>query len=373
MNKKLLIVAVGAALVAGPMLAAQAAAPTLYGHFHMSSDNIDNNNAKYGYISSNSTRIGVKGDEDLGGGLKAIYQVEGGILAVDTGVAGMGNTLRNSYLGLAGSSWGAVKVGRYDSPFKELGRKLDNFNEELGDMRNVLSGSTSAASAYDNRLNNMIRYESPNMSGLTVNVAHSSNDASSLTAEGPGGSGKSNNNLGVNWSSGPIFVGAAYQKLGYNKGGTVTKDHDNSWRLAGAYTMDNLMVGLIYQDLKDIAGKDLNQKAMGLAASFKMANNMIKFHYLTLDDLKGSTAAGANSDTGSKLWALGVDHMFSKTTKVYVDYAQAKNDNNTAGTSVISGNGGHGETLLTSSGVSGTNPGFGKKVKGISAGMVLNF
>jgi predicted porin len=363
MNKKLLIAAVGAALVAGPMLAAQANT-TLYGHMHMSSDNVDNNNAKYGYISNNSSRVGIKGDEDLGGGLKAIYQVEDGIVNVDTGVNGMGNTLRNSYLGFSGS-WGAVKVGRYDSPFKELGRKLDNFNEELGDMRNILSGSTSAASVYDNRINNMIRYESPNMSGLTVNFAHSSNDASSLTAEGPGGTGKSNNNLGVNWTSGPLFLGAAYQKLGYTQSATVTKDHDNSWRLAGAYTMDDLMVGLIYQDLKDIGGKDLSQKAMGVAASLKMANNMFKFHYLTADDLKGSAAAGALTDTGSKLWALGVDHTFSKTTKVYVDYAQAKNDNNTAGTSVISGNAGHGETLVPIAN--------GKKVKGISAGMVLNF
>lgn len=71
MNKKLLIAAVGAALVAGPMMAAHAA-PTVYGHFHMSFDNVDNSNAKYGYVASNTTRIGVKGDEDLGGGLKGI-------------------------------------------------------------------------------------------------------------------------------------------------------------------------------------------------------------------------------------------------------------------------------------------------------------
>jgi len=356
MNKKLLMAAVGAALAAAPMLAAQAAA-TVYGHFHMSLDNADNDNAKYGYVQTNSSRIGVKGDEDLGGGLKGIYQIESGVIAVDTGTNGLGTTLRNSFLGFAGS-WGTVKVGRHDTPMKDLGRKLDNFNEEIGDMRNLLSGSGSGASNYDARINNMIRYESPNMGGLTVNAQHTSNDGS----EGPGGNGNAVNGLGVNWTSGPLFLGAAWQKRSYIKSATITKDSDNAWRLAGSYTMDALMVGLIYQDLKDINGVDAKQKAWGPAVSYKMANNLIKFHYLQADDRKGSAGA---SDTGGKLWALGVDHNFSKTTKVYVDYAQAKNDNNTAAYSVMSGNGGHGETLLPVAN--------GKKVRTISAGMVLNF
>ena len=188
MNKKLLIAAVGAALVAGPMLAAQADT-TLYGHFHMSFDNLDNDNAQYGYVASNSTRIGVKGNEDLGGGLKGIYQVESGALAADTGVSGFGGQLRNTFMGFSGSSWGTVKVGRHDTPFKDLGRKLDNFNEEVGDMRNILSGSSTGASLYDARVSNMIRYESPNMGGLTASVLHTSNTNTSGTTDSAANAG----------------------------------------------------------------------------------------------------------------------------------------------------------------------------------------
>ncbi len=375
MKKKLLMAAVGTALVAGPMVAAHATGTTVYGHFHMSVDNVDNNNAKYGYIASDSTRFGIKGDEDLGGGLKAIYQMESGAFAADSGVGstanGLGNQLRNTYLGFAGS-WGAVKVGRYDTPFKDLGRALDNFNEEVGDMRNILSGSTSAASLYDDRVSNMIRYESPNMGGLTVNALHTSNnnntgatDTSTNVGEGPSGTGKALNSVGVNWSAGPIFVGAAWQRASFNQAGAVTKDHDSAWRLAGSYTMNDMMVGLIYQDLKDIYGADLAQKTMGIVASLKMANNKLKFQYLTADDESGSGCGATCDNTGGKLWALGVDHSFSKTTMMYVNYAQAKNDSNTSAYSVISGNGGHGENLSTVAN--------GKKVKGISAGMVLNF
>jgi predicted porin len=359
MNTKLLITTVGAALVAGPMLAAQADT-SFYGHLHMSFDSVDNGTSKSGFVSSNLSRFGIKGNEDLGGGLKAIYQVESPALRMDDGSGGLGGTMRNTYLGFAGSSWGALKVGRYDTPFKELGRKLETFNDELGDMINIFSGSLPAASNYDARVSNMIRYESPDMGGVTVNALHTSNDGT----EGPGGTGNSVNSLSANWSAGPAFVGAAYQKRGYSKTLTVTQDHDSAWRLAGSYDFSGVVLGLIYQDLKDINGADLSQKLKGLTASYKLANNLVKFHYLTVDDLSGSACSPCNS-TGGKLWALGVDHSFSKSTLVYVNYANAKNDSNTKAYSVISGNAGQGENDLPT-----VN---GKTVKGIAAGMVLNF
>lgn len=358
MNKKLLFAAVGAALSAAPMVVVHADT-TLYGHLHESFENIDNGNSKNGFTSSNSSRFGIKGFEDLGGGQKAIYQMESGAFAMNDGTGGLGATLRNTYMGFAGS-WGAVKVGRYDSPFKELGRGLDNFNEEVGDMRNILSGSGATASIYDNRISNMIRYESPSMGGVTANFLHSSSNGT----QGPGGTGNSVNSLGVNWNSGPIFVGGAYQKDGFQPNGTtITKSHDSAWRLAGSYHMDDWMVGLLYQDLKDINGADLEQKGKGVAASYKLANNLIKFHYLTADDESGS--CNPCSSTGGKLWALGVDHSFSKSTLVYVNYAKAKNDSNQGGISVVSGNAGNGVTDLPTKN--------GQSVKGITAGMILNF
>jgi predicted porin len=383
MNKKILMTAIGAALVAGPMLAQ--AAPTVYGHFHMSFDNIDNGKSAFGYVASNSTRIGVKGDEDLGGGLKGIYQVESGALAADTGSGGFGATLRNSYLGFS-SSWGAVKVGRYDTPMKDLGRKLDNFNEEVGDARNMLSGSctlntttagscsNSVAGTFDQRASNVIRYESPNMDGLTVNALHTSNTDPNIgasAAEGPANGSVSVNSLGVNWAAGPAFVGLAYEKHGVIKnsaGGattsqTGTKDSESAMRLVGSYTMGDIMVGLIYQDAKDLFGFDAKQKTTGLAASYKMGNNMLKAHYYKAADVKGKDGG---TSTGGNMLALGVDHTFSKTTLAYFNYAKVSNDKNTYAYGVSSANGGHGEYLTP-------DTAGGKDEKGISLGMIMNF
>lgn len=368
MNKKLLFAAVGAALSAAPMVVVHADT-TLYGHLHESFDNIDNGSSKNGYTSSNSSRFGIKGNEDLGDGLKAIYQVESGAFGMNDGSGGFGGPLRNTYMGFAGS-WGAVKVGRYDSPFKELGRALDNFNEEVGDLRNI--SSTDTAPIYDARISNMIRYESPDMSGFNVNFLHSSSNGLQ-GVQGPGAAGgNSVNSLGANWTGGPFKVLFAYQRDGYQPSGSgataVSHQHDGAWRLAGAYTYEGMMVGLAHQDLKDALGMDLNEKANILVASYKLDNNLIKFQYAKAGSWSGS-ACGSYC-AGGKLWALGLDHSLSKSTLVYVNYAEAQDDANSylhySVVSAAAGGHGYDDPIIDPKHA-------GAKSKGISAGMILNF
>ncbi|MBI5116851.1 porin [Candidatus Poribacteria bacterium] len=372
MKKKLLMAAVGAALVAGPMLAAQAA-PTLYGSFHMSLDSLDNGDStpiagvgnKRGFLSSNSTRFGVKGDEDLGGGLKTIYQIESGALAADTGSGGMGGTLRNTYIGFAGSM-GTVKFGRNDTPFKDLGRKLDNFNEQVGDARNIIgSGGANAWANWDARVSNMVRYESPNFSGAQVNVLYGT--AEGGTPSGAGTAATSINpdptagtvgdvvSMNLLYSSGPMFVGLAYEKHG-----TTTNKQETGMRLAGSYDIDALTIGLFYESLSDLEGTASSDgKTMGLMAAYKMGNNKIKFHTYKADELKNAP------NTGGALMAIGVDHSFSKTASMYVNYATADNDTNASFVNVASNNGGHGNGVPL--GAADKDP------KGYSVGMIVKF
>jgi predicted porin len=362
MKKKLLMAAVGAALVAGPMVAAHAAgATTLYGHMHMSLDRFDDDAAagstERGFLSSNSTRFGIKGDEDLGGGLKAIYQIESGGLAADTGAGGMGGTLRNTFVGFTGA-YGTAKFGRHDTPFKDLGRKLDNFNEQVGDARNIIgSGGLSSLFNWDQRVSNMVRYDSPSFSGLKVAYQYA-------TAEGagtvPGTVTGDVNSLNLTWDGGPIWAG-----FGYEKHKVVgSSDDETGIRLVGSYTMNDLTFGLFWETLEDlegVSGVELN--TIGLMAAMKMGNNKFKFHWYEADDL--DSPIGTLQGTGGSLWAIGVDHIFSKTTMVYFNYATADNDTNAAFVDVASSNGGHGNFL----GVAGgdTSP------TGYSAGVILNF
>lgn len=372
MNKKLLIAAVGMALVAGPMMA-HAVGATVYGSLHMSVDSIDNGDTtpiasvgnKRGFISSNSSRFGLKGDEDLGGGLKTIYQMESGGFAMDTGTSGLGGTLRNTFMGLTGG-WGTVKIGRYDTPFKDLGRKLDNFNEQVGDARNIIgSGGVNAWANWDARVSNVVRYESPNFSGAQVNVLYGTAEGSSPSGTGAAATsinpdpaaGVAGDVVSANllWTSGPMFLGLAYEKHG-----TTTNKQETGMRLAGSYDIDALTIGLFYESLSDLEGTASSDgKTMGLMAAYKMGNNKIKFHTYKADELKNSP------NTGGALMALGVDHSFSKTASMYVNYATGDNDTSASFVNVASNNGGHGNGVPL--GAADKDP------KGYSVGMIVKF
>lgn len=138
---------------------------------------------------TNSSRLGVKGSDDLGlADLKGLYQVEFGINpdgnecnTVVTAVTPTGSgpvnsvkvdsscqervlTQRNIFVGLEGS-YGALKLGKFDTPFKVAGEKVDQFNDEdVGDDQGLLVGET--------RQNNMIQYSSPKLAdSLQLTVA----------------------------------------------------------------------------------------------------------------------------------------------------------------------------------------------------------
>lgn len=363
MNKKLLSAAVGAAFFAAGSLASHAAT-TLYGHMHLSWDKLDNdattNPVDRSFISSNSTRIGVKGDEDLGGGLKAIWQIETGALGVDEATNGFGGDLRNSFVGFSNSGWGTVKIGRHDTPFKDLGRRLDNFNEQVGDARNMFGMGT-----FDKRPKNMVRYESPTFGGMNFSALQSSNDGDETTA-----GTQSVTSLGANWTAGPLFVGAAYETHSTGLGATAgTEDKEKGIRLAASYAMGDLVLGVMYEMLNDIAGaSDVDQNTYGLFGSFKMGNNKLKAHWINADDADCPSTIICTA-TGATMIAIGVDHAMSKTVTTYLNYAQVDNDaDTTLGTGslrgVVSGNGGHGEVV--------TVP-VGRDPTGLSVGVIMKF
>jgi predicted porin len=335
MNKKLLIAAVGAALAAAPMLAAQAA-PTVYGSFHMSLDRFDVDGAttstERGLLNSNSSRFGLKGDEDLGGGLKSIYQVESGVFNADTGAGGLSDTLRNTYLGFAGSSWGSVKFGRHDTPVKDLSRAIDMFNEQIGDSRNVIGNIGS----FDARISNMVRYDSPDFSGIKFALQYGTPEAANATRY---------TSANGTWTSGPFMLGLGYETHSFGgavvTGTTTQKKEEKDIRLVGKFTMDALTFSALYEMMSDLNGvSDADRNAWGLGAGFKMANNLLKFQYYTTDKVDKQA-----TENGGKIWALGVDHSMSKTTMVYADYAVASNDGGTQAFNVATSSpGGHGQT-----------------------------
>src|SRR5574340_529554 len=126
-------------------------------------------------FSSNASRIGFKGAEDLGGGLSAIWQIESGV-SVDEGSGSWAS--RNTFLGLKGG-FGTVLAGNHDTPLKPVGRAVDLFGDTMADSRNVLGGGS------DMRAKNTVAYITPSFSGLTIAAAYTNDPKNEGTQINP--------------------------------------------------------------------------------------------------------------------------------------------------------------------------------------------
>jgi len=292
-------------------------------------------------VSSNSSRFGLKGSEDLGDGLSAIVQVELGVnmdgttSSVVSSVTTSGglvtgtkttdvNTIsfRNTFVGLRSEKWGTLLAGTYDTPYKISTGKLDPFVESMADYNSIIS-SVNGKVNFDLRFKDVVAYLSPTWSGLQLMGSRSTSGAES--SNGATGNPYAYS-VSATYATGPLYASLAYEthKNGYtdwDKSGNLK----NSGTKAGlGLTAGNTKVGLVYESLKDDTADSVNSRdAYYLAVSHTIGKETIKLAY-------GIAADGKDpgTKTGATLAAIGVDHAFSKRTTVYALYAAVKNDAN---------------------------------------------
>jgi len=262
-------------------------------------------------VVSNYSRIGFKGSEDLGGGLKALWQVE---TALDAGNgADIGDTnwgTRNTFVGLSGG-FGTVAMGRHDTPYKMSTGSLDIFGDTIADYNlGRLNSVQLLNNDHDARNANALAYISPNLSGFGFAAAVVMNNnagASDKTADAI--------SLSASYSNGPLMVTAAYQDLGDAAGANAT---NNATKIGAGYTMGDVKIGLIYEKVDAATDRETSL----VNAAYTMGPIVLKALY-------GQAEVGAADQT---LWAVGADYNLSKRTKTYVVYGNGDN-----GTSDVSG------------------------------------
>jgi len=351
MKKKALIAAVGAALVAGP-IAAQAAA-TVYGHAHWSFDALTADRSGTGIedssnqVVSNSSRFGITGSEDLGGGLKAEAKYELLFVGNDT-TSGIVTTNRDQYLGLAGG-FGAIRLGVIDSATKDVGGVADLFyREQLGESRAIIN---SNGNAMDNRVQNGVHYFSPSLGGFVIKAQYGYDTEQTI---GAATNDITRMSLGVKGKIAMVTLGVAY--TGVARGAAGAND-TTGYRAAAKATFGPIDVAALYQSVSDIGGTASNdQDAYGAGVGFKFGNNYIKGQYYATNDL-----GNISNSAGSQI-SVGYDYIFSKTTLVYVTYAKVDSDG-----TVFYSVGGNGHGTSATPNVSGGS------ASGISVGMIMNF
>lgn len=298
MNKKLVAAAIAAAMAAP----AAYAEVTIYGKLHLSVDSISEDGAG-GYdgqgIADRDSRIGFKGSEDLGNGLKAVWKTEWSfdLDGQDTRV----RNNRNNYLGVAGNFGTFLLAGNINHPYKSAFGKYDFFGDTLADWDNTIEME-------DNRADNAIVYISPSFSGLKFTGAL-------VAAEGVDGEDSLMDaySVAVNYSGGGLMAAAAYEDV---SDVPTTGQSGKKFRVGAGYKMDAFAVAGTYEDVEDVdAVVGVDAQRWTIQGSFAMGNNKLKAMYGNEDhDVRGDNDA----------WAIGVDHSMSKRTTVYALYADSE-------------------------------------------------
>ncbi|GAC1321650.1 MAG: porin [Collimonas sp.] len=257
------------------------------------------------------SRIGFKGSEDLGGGLKANFVLENGFNA-DDGSLGQGGRLfgRASWVGLSGD-FGAVRVGRMSSPIFIVADALDPFDAGITSGKAGQGTSTNGMlgifrTAF--RTDNTFTYNSPSINGFSGTAAYTFGEVA--------GSTSANRQIGLSavYDKGPVYAGIAYQSVNDVFGNAVKQ------ALIGAtYNFGVAKAAFAYQkNSSDLQTVDNKNWMIGVTVPVSLAGKVLASYIHSTDN----TVATANS--GSQ-WALGYTYDWSKRTTLYTSYSRNSN------------------------------------------------
>jgi len=370
MNKKLVAVAV-AGLLAAPMAAqAQTANVTLYGRLNLTMEAVSGRQAQdpangtpvtvqnrtVYRVSSNSSRLGVRGSESLGGGLSAVFQIESNVSA-DTGGGLLGT--RETFVGLQGA-WGTFKIGNFLAPYDDIHPIFGNVPTLATSILSTAAlwsqaSQSPANGGFDARLGNSIRYDSPRIRGFLGSVQISQLDAS----VGQGGIGIGNAateqrhayilSTGGFYTNGPFTGGIAYEAHNKVRGQGLT---DQALSIAANWNFGIVKIGGVYERLDydatygaaNVTGGSLKRDFWGISATAPVGPGELFAHYGNANDGKSSCRVvipgaqcvqankigqlGSGGGTGASNFSLSYTYALSKRTLTYVGYAQTSNDTN---------------------------------------------
>ena len=180
---------------------------TLYGVIDTGFTYVHNANGNEKLVGTSSgnlsgDRWGLKGQEDLGGGLKAIFQLENGF-DVNTGKLNQGGREfgRQAFVGLTADKYGTVTLGRQYDPLVDMVQGITGDNYWAS-----IVGTPGDVDNYDNssRVNNGVKYVSPNYAGLQFEGMYGFSNGAGTTGQGQTWSGA------VAYNNGPLGLAAGY-------------------------------------------------------------------------------------------------------------------------------------------------------------------
>lgn len=287
-----------------------------------------------------TSMLGFKGQEDLGGGLKALFLLESGFSLDDARFNGPGFFNRRSFVGLQ-SGWGTLKMGK-DMPISDAHWALDPTGQQFIGSATLVRGRNWGGH------DNMISYETPNWNGLRALAL------TSLGEQAEGVTRLRKDALSVAYTASTYELRAIYD-VARDASGRYSDLYTRSRNLTlgGSVTLDALKLFAAYEQLSapdSAAGQPDKARHYWMGARYRATGplTLIGAAYRTTVNRGGGSA---------NLFMLGADYSLSRRTLLYASVGTVRNGGN-ASFSVQATN---------------NNPAPGRSQAGLYLGMVHSF
>lgn len=253
-----------------------------------------------GYLGS---RLGFRGTEDLGGGLRANFMLEHGFNS-DEGSATAVFWNRQVFVGLSGS-WGEVQLGRQYTPTFLVHATYDAFGPQGVAAQQVLLGSMQFSQAAAIRANDAVNYRTPaTLGGFSLQLMTSDHTASPGWYHG----------LKAGYASGPISADVA---LGHFENSAIG-DLD-TLTVGARYTAGPWKFYALFD--KSDSGRGNDSRGLQASAAYTLGSTDLK---LSIAESRQTSNAGAHVGT-TRRYGVGFLHPLSKRTFLYGQYARLGN------------------------------------------------
>ena len=299
MNRHLIVAAISV-LATGSALAQSSV--NIYGRLNLSAEQQKNVNADgtQKVLQNSASRIGFKGTEDLGGGLKANFVLEHGFNPDNGTQSQTAFWARQSEVNLQGN-FGMIRLGNFTSEaYYATADYISMHNHDTGTSEDKLY-------AYVGRNTNKIAYRTPELvKGLTVEGAVSAGEG---VRDGNVTRARSYD-VAANWNLGALQLGAGYEKNGSAK----------QFGVRALYEMGPFVFGAYFQDDTDGFGAGLgSRKNYRVSGAYNVGASEFHINYGMADDYSKRANSSASQFT------LGYNYNLSKRTKVYAFYSTVDN------------------------------------------------
>lgn len=263
---------------------------------------------------ANGSRLGIRGSEDLGGGMRALFVLEGGVL-LDTGASGQGGLLfgRQAHAGLAGPA-GTIRLGRQCTVIDTTLGAIDPFYLGFaGRISNVL------AAGYVSRVDNMVLYSSPSAGGFSAEAAYGAGEVAGAASARRHAGGA------LGYTGAALTVRLAHQDtntLSNTPGAAPVGGNARNTVLGAVYATRFVKLHVAYAASRSrvaaVTSVDSRDAMLGFTLPF--GPHSVIASWVHRDDRRA-----ANGDATQL--ALGYTHALSRRTSLYAAFGHIDNRN----------------------------------------------